>query len=209
MKLMLHIVVLNHAVTLGPVARKKKAVVLTDVRAIRALAHPARQRLIDELYGGSVLTATECAELVGLTPSAVSYHLRALARWGIIERAEATVDGRQRPWRAPARNLVISSPPGVAGRAAGRASTHLYLDRVREQIDEWSEQADDDPWRDDALTSRGRLWLTHEEYNEFVKEMTAVVRKHARGRTNADHPDGTRLVNSFLVAIPAGEAPAE
>ncbi|MDX6262847.1 MAG: hypothetical protein QOH84_4535, partial [Kribbellaceae bacterium] len=73
-------------------AAKKKRVVLTDPRAIRALAHPARQRIIDELYSGRVLTATECAELAGLTPSATSYHLRALERWGIIERAEGSTD---------------------------------------------------------------------------------------------------------------------
>ncbi|HET6740226.1 MAG TPA: helix-turn-helix domain-containing protein, partial [Kribbella sp.] len=81
-------------------AKQKPVVVITDPQAIRALAHPARQRVIDELYNGRVLTATECAELAGLTPSAMSYHLRALEKWGIIERADETTDGRERPWRA-------------------------------------------------------------------------------------------------------------
>jgi DNA-binding transcriptional ArsR family regulator len=189
------------------VARKKKAVVLTDPRAIRALAHPARQRLIDELYGGRVLTATECAELVGLTPSAVSYHLRALSRWGIIERAEGTEDGRQRPWRAPSTSLMISSPPGVAGRAAGRANLQVYLDRLSEQFDEWTDQSDDDPWRDLDTLHRGRLWLSQDEFAEFTKDLNAVVAKHRRNRTNANRPPGTRLVNTFLATIPHGDPP--
>jgi DNA-binding transcriptional ArsR family regulator len=189
------------------VARKKKAVVLTDPRAIRALAHPARQRLIDELYGGRVLTATECAELVGLTPSAVSYHLRALSRWGIIERAEGTEDGRQRPWRAPSTTLMISSPPGVAGRAAGRANLQLYLDRLSEQFDDWTERKDDDPWRDISDLNRGRMWLTREEFDAFAEDLHAVVSKHRRNRTNANRPAGTRLVNTFIATIPHGDPP--
>jgi DNA-binding transcriptional ArsR family regulator len=191
------------------VARKKKAVVLTDPRAIRALAHPARQRLIDELYGGAVLTATECAELVGLTPSAVSYHLRALARWGIIERAEASADGRQRPWRAPAGTLIVSSPPGVAGRAAGRASGQVYFDRLQDEYDEWTEQSDTDPWRDEMTIHRDRLWLTHEEYTEFTKDIQAVMQKHRRNRTSARHPADTRRVSSFVALIPTGEPPED
>src|SRR3954468_13567654 len=87
----------------------KKQLVISDPRAIRALAHPARQRVIDELFNGKVLTATECAELAGLTPSAMSYHLRALEKWGIIQRADESADGRERPWKAPAASLMISS----------------------------------------------------------------------------------------------------
>ena len=59
---------------------------ITDPRAMRALAHPARQRLITELFSGEVLTSTEAAELCDLTPSAMSYHLRALEKWGIVTR---------------------------------------------------------------------------------------------------------------------------
>ena len=190
-------------------ARKKKTVVLTDPRAIRALAHPARQRLIDELYGGSVLTATECAGLVGLTPSAVSYHLRALERWGIIERAETSGDGRERPWRSPATSLMIASPPGVAGRAAGRASSQVYFDRLQDDFDAWIERSDTDPWRDEMTLHRGRLWLTREEHTALTKELVEVVLRHQRSRTNAKHPDGTRLVTTFIAALPAGEPPED
>ena len=101
MKLMLHIYPrhgLRYADLVAAKKSRNKRVVITDPRAIRALAHPARQRIIDELYSGRVLTATECAELAGLTPSATSYHLRALERWGSIERAEASADGRERPY---------------------------------------------------------------------------------------------------------------
>jgi DNA-binding transcriptional ArsR family regulator len=188
------------------VPRQKKAVVLNDPRAIRALAHPARQRIIDELYGGRVLTATECADLVGLTPSAVSYHLRALAKWGILERSEPTEDGRERPWRAPASSLIISSQRGIAGRAAELAAIGVYIRRLEELIES---MPPDDPWHDLSVIDRSRLWLTKVEAADFRKELDELLTKHRRGRTNANRPANTRLVNTFIATVPTGEAPAD
>jgi DNA-binding transcriptional ArsR family regulator len=58
-----------------------------DPRSIRALAHPARLAIIDALASGEELTATQCAELTGLSPSATAYHLNLLERYGFAEAA--------------------------------------------------------------------------------------------------------------------------
>src|SRR5881409_1064673 len=71
---------------------------------MRALAHPTRLALLDHLHAVDQATATECAAAVGESPSALSYHLRALARWGFVEEGEGGV-GRERPWRAPATRI--------------------------------------------------------------------------------------------------------
>ena len=42
------------------------------------------------------------------SPSALSYHLRALARWKFVEEAEGGV-GRERPWRATASRIEFGS----------------------------------------------------------------------------------------------------
>jgi DNA-binding transcriptional ArsR family regulator len=81
-------------------------IVLSDPRAIRALAHPARLALLEALLAGEELTATEAASVTGLSPSATSYHLKALERWGIWRpaspaRTAGTVPGR--PRAAPSR----------------------------------------------------------------------------------------------------------
>lgn len=188
------------------VAAKKKRVVLTDPRAIRALAHPARQRIIDELYAGRVLTATECAEIAGLTPSATSYHLRALSRWGIIERADTSADGRERPWRAPASSLVISSQSSGAGRLASQAMMRSNIDRIMQQFEELPA---DDPWDDLSTMNRSRLWLTKPEAEQFGKELMEVVNRYRRGRTATSHPAGTRQVSTLLAVVPAGKPPEE
>ncbi|WP_041289576.1 ArsR/SmtB family transcription factor [Kribbella flavida] len=187
-------------------AAKKKRVVLTDPRAIRALAHPARQRIIEELYSGRVLTATECAELAGLTPSATSYHLRALSRWGVIERADTSADGRERPWRAPAKSLVISSQPTVAGRLARRAMVRTGVNRLLEQFDELP---DDDPWDDLAQLSRGSFWLTRAETEQLGKDLTALLDRYRHGRSQTDHPADARQVGTLLAVVPLGKPPAD
>jgi DNA-binding transcriptional ArsR family regulator len=188
------------------VAAKKKRVVLTDPRAIRALAHPARQRIIDELYSGRVLTATECAELAGLTPSATSYHLRALSRWGIIERADGSTDGRERPWQAPAASLVISSQSTGAGRLASQAMMRSNVDRVLEQFEELP---GDDPWDGLSKMNRSRLWLTKAELDQLDKDLTAVIDGYRRGRSAASHPAGTRQVSTLMALVPTGKPPKD
>ena len=72
---------------------------------MRALAHPARIALWQHLLLEGPATATECAPVADLSPSACSYHLRQLARFGFVEQDQASAaNGRERPWRA-----VISS----------------------------------------------------------------------------------------------------
>src|SRR5690349_19069342 len=82
---------------------------IRDPGVMRALAHPARLTLMERLTSGAPATATECAELIGLSPSATSYHLRALAKVGLIEQAPGRGDGRERVWRSQIRGYNIEA----------------------------------------------------------------------------------------------------
>ena len=82
-----------------------KSIKLTDPETMRALAHPARIALWQHLLLEGPATATESAPVAELSPSACSYHLRQLARYGFVEQDQAAAaNGRERPWR-----VVISS----------------------------------------------------------------------------------------------------
>ena len=91
---------------------------LSDPKAMRALAHPARLAILNRLGVDGSATATEVAEVAGITPSAASYHLRMLAKYGFVEDAPPRGDGRERVWRAGEY-----APVGrrAAGRSAGGA----------------------------------------------------------------------------------------
>src|SRR5665811_2288758 len=127
---------------------------LTDPRAIRAIAHEARQLVIDELYSGSVLTATEAAKICGLSPSAMSYHLRALEKWGIVVRDDTSSDGRERPWRATARSLSLGrgdTASGASVRQAARAVMSNFMVGLNKAVEAWLEN---DPRAKGAQASR-------------------------------------------------------
>ncbi|MDU0313502.1 helix-turn-helix domain-containing protein [Phycicoccus sp. M110.8] len=176
---------------------------ITDPRALRALAHPARQRVVTELYSGEVLTATEAARICDVTPSAMSYHLRALATWGIVERVESG-DGRERPWRAVADSITIT--PG-AHRAAGiedsRLSVHEWFADLEAGLDRLAVLVADG--EEHGMTARGRLWLTDDEERELRESLHALVRSYG-GRTSRDHPDGARPWDVYGLVLPARRA---
>ncbi|MGH3176276.1 MAG: ArsR/SmtB family transcription factor, partial [Streptosporangiaceae bacterium] len=162
-------------------------------RSIRALAHPARLAIIDALATGDELTATQCAELTGLSPSATAYHLKLLERYGLAETAPPRPDRRERPWRAPGRRIQVdldtSTPAGASAAAAVAAA---YFDTTRAIAVEFTEDSPAEPeqWRDAAALNNVDLWLTAGEFQRVAEELGAVLGPY-RGRSR---PAGSRRV---------------
>jgi DNA-binding transcriptional ArsR family regulator len=212
---MLHIVpVKTGSVPCAAVAPRRKnepaqrpPVRLTDPRAIRALAHPARLAVIDELYAGRELTATECAEIVGLSPSAMSYHLRSLEKAGIVERAESSGDGRERPWRAAGAYLQVDSRGGGTGElAASAALNHAILGRTMEQFEAYLARRKGEPaeWLDAADASYGRVWLTADEAKALGQQVLNALDQY-RGRRTGNRPAGARHARLAFLIFPVDE----
>lgn len=176
---------------------------LSDPSALRALAHPARVTIVDELYQGVERTASELADLTGLSASATSYHLRALERWGVIERASGRSDARERPWRAPARSLVLV-PESATTAAAIDVVAGAYLEQLRDAVRRWSlaELDESEGWRKAGTTRRSFLWLTEEEAVGLATELNDLLNRYTSERNAAHHPEGTRRVLSVLALVP-------
>src|SRR5437588_9899860 len=108
---------------------------LTDPRVMRALAHQGRIAIWTYLGLHGPATATECAEIAGLSPSACSYHLRTLARYGFVEEdPDSAADGRERPWRA--RMLAFSVDDVPSAPAATRVASRLLVENIRAAAEE-------------------------------------------------------------------------
>ena len=184
-----------------PRSRKRTTLTIDDPKALRALAHPARQRVIDELFNGEVLTATEAARLCGITPSAMSYHLRALEQWGIVER-DTSGDGRERPWRATAEHFSIAAS---AHRAAGAALSRSFLVPWAAELQAGLDRAADDlaAGGADELTtlSRGRLWLTPAEATQLDRDLRALLKPY-QTRNSRTHPDGAVGRDGYWLLLP-------
>ena len=82
---------------------------ISDPARIRALAHPLRLELLDHLRDAGEATATECAAQVGESVASCSFHLRMLAKYGFLERAERR--GKEKPWRIAREAANLNSRP--------------------------------------------------------------------------------------------------
>jgi DNA-binding transcriptional ArsR family regulator len=177
---------------------------LRDPGALRALAHPARLMVVDELYQGQERTASELARITELSPSAMSYHLHALEKWGIVERAEARGDGRERPWRAAGRSLSWGGDMSVAAAGAQDVIAGGYLEQLRDAFRRWTlvEAGESEAWREVAGLGRSFLWLTEEEAKALSDDLNETLRKRFQDRDAVDHPEGTRRVLCVLGIVP-------
>ncbi len=178
-------------------------VVLTDPRAIRALAHPARLAIIEALRPGEELTATELASETGLSPSATSYHLKSLEKWGIVEAGQARADGRDRPWKAVGRSIVVDSAAPGSTALAEAAAMGTFLDRNRAIAVEFLEQQASEPqeWRDAVELGMGDYWLTAEELSQAAQALHDVVAPYER-RSRDSRPANSRRVRIARLIVP-------
>lgn len=142
---------------------------LDDPRAMRALAHPLRLELLATLSGGPK-TATECAAHVGESPQSCSYHLRTLAKYGFVERAEAG-NSKERPWRKVARGLRWS---GDDDSGAARALAGTFLARDFRLLQEYL-AAPAEGWPEPMYT-QAVLRLTPAEARELSEAIFELLR---------------------------------
>lgn len=159
--------------------------------------HPVREALLELIRRDGVVTATDAARQLGGSTGLYSFHLRRLARYGLIEEAPAR-RGRVRPWRL-ADHGAAGSPHSVpAGPAdpAGPAELGVMARRLEdESYQRWLEQRQAAPeqWRRDEVLSQV-LYLTPEEMTGVADVIRAVIGQY---RHREDVPS----------ARPAGAAP--
>ena len=184
----------------------QKRRVVRDVDALRAVAHPHRLAILLFVLSAPTRTATECAAEIGVTPSACSYHLRELERFGYVERAEPDGDGRTRPWRAAAVGFALAddwaddTPDGRAARhAVGRAElaeNRRLLQRFVDGIDDL-----DPDWQRASELHNYELTVTPDELATLNEQVAALLRPfRAPARTRP--PAGAAPVHVVYQAFP-------
>jgi DNA-binding transcriptional ArsR family regulator len=179
---------------------------ITDPRAMRALAHPARLAIMERLGLEGPATATECAEVAGLSPSACSYHLRALARYGFVEEdREHAADGRHRPWRARAISFEIASVSDQP--RAARPAARLLLQTARSRSDQIRADYEDREgafprqWRKAGGWMQDVLHVTPAELEQLRGQVADLTGRYRR-LDPGDRPAGARRVYVVLDLVP-------
>jgi DNA-binding transcriptional ArsR family regulator len=186
--------------------QQQRRVTITDPQVMRAMAHPARLAIMEYLGprpGGA--TATECAGIVGLSPSATSYHLRALARAGLVEEAPSRGDARERLWRtfSPGFEVDPGQSAGPEARAAELALVEAHVTRDVQRIREWLRHAAQEPpeWYEAMVVADSLVLLTAEELAEVNDAVERLLEPYRRSR-RTDPPEGARTVMVQYRAVP-------
>jgi DNA-binding transcriptional ArsR family regulator len=174
--------------------------------ALAALAVPARLALLNHLLAAGPRTASECAPVVGETASNCSWHLRALEKVGLVERAPLAPDGdaRTRPWQATAVGFVFSDPAddGPAAALARTALAGISAEYADDLYRRYLARQDDlpDPWTHAAGDFGYALTITPDELETLLDRVDALIRPYVVP-IRRDAPAGSGIVQVNLRAF--------
>lgn len=167
---------------------------LTDPRAMRALAHPTRLRLLGELRTRGPQSVGMLSELVDEAVGSVSYHLGKLAEHGFVREApECARSRRERWWRAShARTAwepleVLDDPERkAASDLLRRAILQRYVERLQAYLD--AEASLEPEWVRGTANSDSMFHLTSDELVELRADLEALTARWA-ARSDPDRAD--------------------
>ena len=188
------------------------AVQVTDVRALRALAHPLRNRLLGQLRMNGPATASQLGRAVGESSGSTSYHLRQLEQYGFVEEVEGQGTARERWWRArhrmtswQARDLLQQE----GGSEVQDEMTRLQIDQHARVLDAWFTQKDalGPEWAAVGSLNDHGMRLRPDQARQLADELNAVLDRWM-AEYPADQPaEGTELVLVLSDLVPLTEMP--
>jgi len=154
---------------------------ITEPDALRAVAHPVRYELLNYLINNGPATASRCARAVGDTPSNCSYHLRTLAKVGLVA-AQESADARERPWRALVTGFAVPPDGNPASPRSRQANviTALMVQRDQRLVREHLGRRHRMPaqWRDADQYNVYALRLSPAELRTLGEQIDALIRPY-------------------------------
>jgi DNA-binding transcriptional ArsR family regulator len=166
---------------------------------MKALAHPLRAQLFNELAAHGPSTATALGLRVGESSGSTSYHLRQLARHGFVEECTDRGNGRDRWWRRVPGVIRVGtedtdqSPSEIALTRMMNSSLNEFAEQqIRQAIA--TDQASLPPrWGGAVDLSAAFLRLSATDAIELSDEIHAVIdRFRERHQLDAPDPDTER-----------------
>jgi predicted ArsR family transcriptional regulator len=162
---------------------------MSDPRVLRAIAHPTRGRILDELGASGPMRAADVGDALGIPPNQASFHLRQLARYGVILPApEAARDKRDRVWKLPDERGFRLDVEDIEAQPGGKAAVSVF----RQNKAAWAHRLVDEIWsfkkKKDTFSAivDQAMRLTKDEASEFMGEVDEVMATWAdktRGRS--------------------------
>lgn len=164
---------------LPPAAERVGIRTLTEAKALAALAHPFRARMMDALKVDGPSTASMLAARTGQAVGNASHHLKVLAEAAlVVEAPELAKDKRERWWRlaSPGTRWSRAELTDESAIGAARAAEALGLARQIARTQDWLANSESDPeWDDAAFATQNWLRLSPAELIEVAEEVAAIL----------------------------------
>jgi DNA-binding transcriptional ArsR family regulator len=177
---------------------------LHDPRVLRAIAHPIRNRILTELDAHGPLRAADVARLLGVPANSASFHLRQLAKFGLVEEdADAARDKRDRVWRPTQEAGYDVSITEVEKVPGGKAASAVF----RRTKEAWAHHLVAEAYGDDRTpgihrgVSEEAVRLTKAEARTLTEELIDVVDQW-RKRTQGGEDDDRRTYHVLQIVQP-------
>ena len=176
-----------------------------DPRVLRAIAHPVRNRILEELSATGPMRAADLARELDIPANQASFHLRQLAKYGLVEEdPEAARDRRDRVWKLmpthgyPIRLSEVEKVPG------GKAASAVFR-RTRAA---WGHAVVDAAYAGDRTpgtlrsVSEYAVKLTQEEAEQLQAELQEVAQRWSERNRGRDDARRTYLLFQVLQPFP-------
>ena len=150
-----------------------------DPKALRALSHPVRLRILGLLRADGPSTASALAVRLRLNSGVTSYHLRQLAQHGFVVDEVERGNGRDRWWKAAHQSTRAgetddSTPDGrEASDAFGQAIAVVHTEQLQRAVEE--RPLLPISWRRASTLSDWGLRVTPERAAELMGALVKVV----------------------------------
>ena len=179
--------------------------VVSDPLALRALAHPIRQQLLGLVGREGTITGAEAARQLDISQALASHHLRQLAKYGFVERAEAD-DHRARPWQVTSTSTYLR-PEVAEGREASDVLQRMAVERAVQEFIGWQQRRAElgDDWVEPTDIAHGLLYLTASELADLrakIDELIKPLVAQRRVGQHADRPPDAEPVSFLFMATP-------
>lgn len=182
-----------------------------DAGALRAMAHPLRVELYEALSNYGPATASGLADRLGESSGSTSYHLRQLARHGLVREVEGRGSGRERWWERTPGSVSVSvfDQQTAAGRSAAQMVGREW-ERVRAgllaEFQERSAELGKD-WYEASTLDTMNLSATQDELRELGQAFIAFYEQHILPLRANEAREGARRIQIHFNAFPIVDAP--
>ncbi len=180
-----------------------------DPTVLRAIAHPVRNRILGELSAQGPLRAADLSTELGIPANQASFHLRQLAKYGVVEEAVGEGrDRRDRVWRLVDDTGLNLDLGALAKLPGGQAATTVF----RSQSAAWAHALVDAAYAGTKPEGAHRaivdqtVRLTTEEARELATELGDVLQRWTE-RTRGRDP-GRRTYSTLAILQPLPESRA-